>query len=327
MKSRRVASCGLGVDSIRKTRNPQLVTRNPISMNKFRGTGVALVTPFTNSAVDFAGLERVINHCISGGVEYLVSLGTTGESATLNPTESLEVLEFTSKTIAGRVPLVAGFGGNNTQAVIDKIKAFHFEGVDAILSVSPYYNKPTQEGIYRHYMVLAEVAPRPIIIYNVPSRTGSNIAAETTLRLAHASKKFIAVKEASGNLIQCMNIVKNKPDNFLVLSGDDAITLPMLSFGIDGLISVVANAFPRPSSDMVRHGLEGNFKAAAKLHFDLLEIMDLLFVEGNPAGVKAALDVQNICSKEVRLPLAKLSEKNYIHMKNAIEKLFDFEIA
>ncbi len=293
-------------------------------MNKFRGTGVALVTPFANGVVDFEGLERVIEHCIEGGVEYLVSLGTTGESATLTPTESLEILEFTTKTIAGRVLLVAGFGGNNTQATIEKIKAFHFEGVDAILSVSPYYNKPTQEGIYRHYMALAEVAPRPIIIYNVPSRTGSNITAETTLRLAHASEKFIAVKEASGDLVQCMNIVKGKPDNFLVLSGDDAITLPMLSFGIDGVISVVANAFPKRFSEMVRHGLTGNFKAASKLHFDLLKIMDLLFVEGNPAGVKAALALQNICSKEVRLPLVELSEKNYINMKNAIMGLSDF---
>jgi len=292
--------------------------------NKFRGTGVALVTPFANGAVDFEGLKRVIEHCIEGGVEYLVSLGTTGESATLTPTESLEVLEFTTKTIAGRVLLVAGFGGNNTQASIEKIKSFHFNGIDAILSVSPYYNKPTQEGIYQHYMALAEAAPRPIIIYNVPSRTGSNITAETTLRLAHASEKFIAVKEASGDLIQCMNIVKGKPDNFLVLSGDDAITLPMLSFGIDGVISVVANAFPRPFSDMVRHGLTGDFKAASKLHFDLLKIIDLLFVEGNPAGVKAALELQNICSKEVRLPLVELSDKNYINMKNAIMGLSDF---
>ncbi len=293
-------------------------------MNKFRGTGVALVTPFANGAVDYEGLKAVIEHCIEGGVEYLVSLGTTGESATLTPKESLEVLEFTTKTIAGRVPLVAGFGGNNTQAIIDKIKAFHFEGVDAILSVSPYYNKPTQEGIYRHYMALAEMAPRPIIIYNVPSRTSSNITAETTLRLAHASDKFIAVKEASSDLVQCMNIVKGKPDNFLVLSGDDAITLPMLSFGMDGVISVIANAFPRRFSDMVRYGLSGDFKAASKLHFDVLEMMDLLFVEGNPAGVKAALELQNICSKEVRLPLVELSEKNYINMKNAIERLSDF---
>jgi len=292
--------------------------------NKFRGTGVALVTPFANGAVDFKGLERVIEHCINGGAEYLVSLGTTGESATLTPAESLETLEFTIKIVAGRVPLAAGFGGNNTQAIIDKIKAFHFEGVDAILSVSPYYNKPTQEGIYRHYMALAEIASRPIIIYNVPSRTGSNITAETTLRLAHASEKFIAVKEASGNLVQCMNIVKDRPDNFLVISGDDAITLPMLSFGIDGVISVIANAFPKPFSDMVRHGLVGDFEKAFNVHFELLEIMDLLFVEGNPAGVKAALELQNICSKEVRLPLVELSEKNYINMKNAIEQLNDF---
>lgn len=292
-------------------------------MNKFRGTGIALVTPFANGAVDFPGLERVINHCIDGGVEYLVSLGTTGESVTLTDAESIEILEFTIKTVAERVPIIAGFGANNTQAVIEKIKAFHFEGIDAILSVSPYYNKPTQEGIYQHYMALAEAAPRPIIIYNVPSRTGSNITAETTLRLAHASKKFIAVKEASGDLAQCMDIVKSKPNDFLVISGDDILTLPMLSFGIDGVISVLGNACPRPFSDMVRHALNGDFTTAAQLHFSLLEIMNLLFVEGNPAGVKAALEVQNICSKEVRLPLVQFSEKNHINMENALTELMN----
>lgn len=292
-------------------------------MNKFRGTGIALVTPFANGAVDFPGLECVINHCIDGGVEYLVSLGTTGESVTLTDAESIEILEFTIKTVAERVPIIAGFGANNTQAVIEKIKAFHFEGIDAILSVSPYYNKPTQEGIYQHYMALAEAAPRPIIIYNVPSRTGSNITAETTLRLAHASKKFIAVKEASGDLAQCMDIVKSKPNDFLVISGDDILTLPMLSFGIDGVISVLGNACPRPFSDMVRHALNGDFTTAAQLHFSLLEIMNLLFVEGNPAGVKAALEVQNICSKEVRLPLVQFSEKNHINMENALTELMN----
>ena len=290
-------------------------------MNKFRGTGVALVTPFANGAVDFVGLAHVINHCIDGGVEYLVSLGTTGESATLTAAESLEVLEFTTKTIAERVPLVAGFGGNNTQALIEKIKAFDFEGVDAILSVSPSYNKPTQEGIYQHYMALAEATPCPIIIYNVPSRTGSNITAETTLRLAHASKKFIAIKEASGNLAQCMDIVKGKPDDFLVISGDDFLTLPMLSFGMDGVISVLANACPRPFSDMVRHALSGDFKTASQLHFSVLDIMNLLFVEGNPAGIKAALEIQNVCSREVRLPLVQFSEKSYVKMKKAIGEL------
>lgn len=293
-------------------------------MNTFKGTGVALVTPFRDGAVDYPGLERVINHCIDGGVEYLVSLGTTGEVATLTAQEADRVLDFTIQTIAGRVPLVAGFGGNNTQAVSNKIQQRDFAGIDAILSVSPYYNKPTQEGIYRHYMTLAEVAPRPIIIYNVPSRTGSNISAETTLRLAKADKKFIAVKEASGNLAQCMHIVNHKPDGFLVLSGDDILNLPMLSFGTDGIISVVANAFPQAFSDLTRHALTGNFKTAAQLHFNLLDIMHLLFAEGNPAGVKAALELQDICAKEVRAPLVELSEKTYQKMSTAVDTLMNY---
>lgn len=287
-------------------------------MSKFKGTGVALVTPFQAGAVDYSGLERVINHCINGSVEYLVSLGTTGEAATLTAQEADAVLDFTIQTIAGRVPLVAGFGGNNTQAIIDNIKQRNFEGIDAILSVSPAYNKPTQEGIYQHFMALEAVAPRPIIIYNVPSRTGSNISADTTLRLAHASKKFVAVKEASGDLAQCMNIVKGKPAHFLVLSGDDALTLPMMSFGIDGVISVVANAFPQAFSDLTRHALAGDFKTAAQLHFDLLDVMTLLFVESNPAGVKAALELQNICLKGVRLPLVELSKETYQKMRKVI---------
>ena len=288
---------------------------------QFRGTGVALVTPFRNGKIDFDGLKNVIEHTIDGGLEFLVSLGTTGESVTLSWEESVEVLNFTIKTVNGRVPIVAGFGGNNTQAVIDKFHKFHFEGIAAILFVSPYYNKPTQEGIYRHFMALAEAAPRPIIIYNVPGRTSSNISAETTLRLAHSSKKFIAVKEASGDLAQCMDIVKGKPDDFLVLSGDDFLTLPMLSFGMDGVISVVANSHPREFSDLVRAGLAGDFKTASQLHFSLLDIMNLLFVEGNPAGVKAALNIQGICEKEVRLPLASMSPPMVEKMRVAIEQL------
>jgi len=295
-------------------------------MNQFKGTGVALVTPFRGGKIDYSGLERVIQHCINGGVDYLVSLGTTGESATLSPQEADQVLDSTIQTIAGRVPLVAGFGSNNTQSVIDKIKQRNFEGIDAILSVSPYYNKPTQEGVYQHYMALAAIAPCPIIIYNVPSRTGSNITAETVLRLAHADKKFIAVKEASGDLAQCMDIVKGKPEGFLVISGDDFLTLPMLSFGMDGVISVLANAFPQPCSDLVRHALSGNFDTASALHFSLLDIMNLLFVEGNPAGVKAALELQDICSKEVRLPLVELSKETHLKMSEAVEKLLNFKM-
>ncbi len=289
--------------------------------SQFRGTGVALVTPFKNGQVDYQGLENVIEHTIQGDLEFLVSLGTTGESATLSKEEKLKVLEFTAEITRNRVPLVAGFGGNNTAAVIESIKEFHFKGYEAILSVSPSYNKPTQEGIYRHFMAIAGQAPRPIILYNVPGRTGSNMEAATTLRLAHANEKFIAVKEASGNQAQVMQIVKDRPANFLVLSGDDLITLPMLGFGTDGVISVVANAFPKPFSDMVRLALDGNFEAARPLHFSLMDIIHLLFVEGNPGGVKVALEVQNICSSELRLPLAAISKETYQKLEIAIAKL------
>ncbi len=288
---------------------------------EFRGTGVALVTPFKDGKVDFKSLKKLINHTIDGGLEFLVSLGTTGESATLSVEEKLKVLEFTADVNQGRVPLVAGFGGNDTKKVIETIQNFHFNGYDAILSVSPAYNKPTQEGIYRHFMAIEAIAPRPIILYNVPSRTGANMTAQTTLRLAHSSDKFIAVKEASGNLQQCMEIVQNKPKDFLVLSGDDLITLPMLAFGIDGVISVVANAFPRQFSEMVRFGLANDFVNARPLHFDLMDIIDLIFVDGNPAGIKGVLEMLGICNKEVRLPLAELTLSTESKLKAAIQQL------
>jgi 4-hydroxy-tetrahydrodipicolinate synthase len=219
------------------------------------------------------------------------------------------------------VPIVAGFGGNNTQAIIDSINNYHFEGVAAILSSSPAYNKPTQEGIYQHYMAIAEVAPVPIIIYNVPGRTASNIKAETTLRLAHSSDKFIAIKEASGKLVQCMKIMRDKPEDFLLLSGDDALALPMISFGAKGVISVMGNALPNEFSTMIRTALNGDFENATRQHLDLLAINDLLYEEGNPAGIKAAMEIQGICSREVRLPLVKLSKKNCDKLKQAIKTL------
>ena len=284
----------------------------------FTGTGVALVTPFKNGKVDFEGLKKLINHNIQGGVEFLVSLGTTGESVTLSKSEKHAVLDFTVKTASGRVKIVAGFGGNDTSAVIDSIKAYHFNGIDGILSASPAYNKPTQEGIFQHFMAIEKVAPRPVIIYNVPGRTASNISAETTLRLANASNKFVAIKEASGNLAQCMQIVKGeKPADFSVLSGDDNLTLPMLAFGMDGLISVVANAYPSEYSDMVRAGLSGNFVEARALHYKFMDLVDLLFVDGNPAGIKATLDFIDICGQELRLPLVPVTKPTL----NAIEKM------
>lgn len=289
--------------------------------SQFRGTGVALVTPFKQGKIDFEALEKIINYNINGDVDFLVSLGTTGESVTLSKEEKLNILAFTAEIANDRVPLVAGFGGNDTTAIIQAIKSFHFNKYEAILSVSPAYNKPTQQGMILHFEAIAKEAPKPIILYNVPGRTGTNMTAETTLHLAHSNPKFIAVKEASGDQRQVMQIVKDKPNGFLVLSGDDLITLPMLSFGIDGVISVVANAFPKRFSDMVRFGLDGNFETARHLHFSLIDIIDLLFVDGNPAGVKAALELQGICSKEVRLPLAELPDNTYQKMATAIETL------
>lgn len=291
-------------------------------MKKFRGTGVALVTPFkTNKKIDFPALEKLINFVIQNKTDYLVSFGTTGESATLSKEEKKQVLEFTIEVAKKRVPIVTGFGGNNTKDVIEQIENYLFKGVDAILSVSPYYNKPTQEGIYQHYMAIDRISPLPIILYNVPGRTSSNITSETTLRLARDSKNIIGIKEASGNLFQCMQIVKHKPKDFLVISGEDMLTLPMISFGMDGVISVVANAFPKDFCEMVRQALEGNFQKASELHFKLLEITDLLFIEGNPGGVKAALEILGICKNKLRLPLWKVSENIYNKIKLAIKEM------
>ncbi|GIV33798.1 MAG: 4-hydroxy-tetrahydrodipicolinate synthase [Chitinophagales bacterium] len=288
-------------------------------LRKFRGTGVALVTPFTDEGqVDYEGLKRVIEHTIKGKVEYLVSLGTTGESVTLSKEEKLKVLEFTITTVSGRVPLVAGFGGNNTAEVVESIKKFHFNGVEAILSVSPYYNKPTQEGIYRHYRAIAEASPVPVILYNVPGRTASNITAQTTLRLAHDCPNIIGIKEASGDFLQVMAILRDKPEHFFVVSGDDALTLPQVLLGCDGVISVVANAFPAEFSEMVRAALHHDLIRARKMQYRLLEIMQLLFREGNPAGVKCALEILQICGSAVRLPLVPASDTLRKDLKAAI---------
>lgn len=289
---------------------------------RFRGTGVALVTPFKNGEIDWEDLEKIIGHVIAGGVEFLVSLGTTGESVTLSDEEHRQILDFTIKINRGRVPLAAGiFGGNNTAAMVEKIKDFNFEGIDALLSSNPSYSKPGQEGIFQHYMALAEVSPRPIIIYNVPSRTASNMTAETTLRLANASDKFLGIKEASDDIYQITKIIKGKPKNFLVLSGDDFLSLPVIAAGGDGVISVIANAVPRPFTDMVRAALRNDMPAARQLNFKLLELYKLLFIEGNPVGVKAALELQGLCSREVRLPLVPMSEQGVHLIMAELEKV------
>lgn len=290
-------------------------------LKQFKGTGVALVTPFnSDGSIDFKSLEKVINHTIKGKVEYLVSLGTTGETATMTKEEKKQVLQFTIETVKKRVPVVAGFGGNNTAEIIEEIKKSDLNKVEAILSVSPYYNKPTQEGIFQHYKAIAGATKKSIILYNVPGRTASNISAETTLRLANGFKNIIAIKEASGDFMQCMHLAKYCPKDFLLISGDDAFTLPLISVGFDGVISVIGNAMPKPFSDMVRAGLNNEYPKAQKLHNSLLDIIKNLFVEGNPAGVKAALKILNVIQSDaVRLPLISASSTLHDTLKKQIQ--------
>lgn len=279
-------------------------------MKKLSGTGVAIVTPFEeNGAIDFEGLSRLIKHIKDGGVEFVVLMGTTGESAVCTATEKQELLTYVKQELNGQMPLVLGMGGNDTAGLIQQIGATDFEGVDAILSVSPYYNKPTQEGIYQHFKAIAEKSPVPIILYNVPGRTSSNMTAETTLRLAHDFDNIIGMKEASGDIIQCMKIIRDRPEGFLVLSGDDAITLPMVMLGGDGVISVHAMACPQDFSNMVRAARNGENDLAKSLHYKQLDLIEALFVEGNPAGVKSALKHLGICGDKVRLPLVKVSNE------------------
>lgn len=291
-------------------------------MEKFRGTGVAIITPFNqDKSIDYNALERLVEYLITNGVDYLVVQGTTGESVTLTNEEKKQVLAFVIKINNNRLPIVLGLGGNNTQSIIDALSTTNFTGVDALLSVSPYYNKPTQEGIYQHYKAIAEKSPLPIILYNVPGRTSSNITASTTLRLANDFKNIIAVKEASGNLEQCMEIIQQKPEGFLVISGDDALTLPFVASGGDGVISVIANAFPKGFSDMVNEALNGNIENARKLHYQHFEIINYLFCDGNPAGIKATLKVLGITGDTVRLPLVNVTAATFEKIKSLTNKI------
>lgn len=276
-------------------------------MNLFKGAGVALVTPFNaDMSIDFPALRRLVQEQIAGGTNYLVVQGTTGESPTLNSSEKKQVLETVLEENNGKLPVVYGAGGNNTMSVIEAFKNIP-KGVDGILSVAPYYNKPTQAGYLAHYKALASETDLPIILYNVPGRTGSNVLAETTLELAEI-KNIVAMKEASGNMEQIMEIIRCKPENFLVLSGDDAITLPLIAAGADGVISVVANSFPAQFSQMVTSALNGDFETARKFHYDLLPVTRLLFAEGNPGGVKIALEELGWMKPFMRLPLVQVSE-------------------
>ncbi len=290
--------------------------------NILRGTGVALVTPFKkNTEVDFSALEKLIDHVIENGIEYLVSLGTTGETPTLDAKEKKEIIQFTYDIVKARVPVVIGVGGNNTKEVIENLHQYSLDKATAVLSASPYYNKPSQQGIYLHYKALAEASPKPIILYNVPGRTGSNLTAETTLRLAEI-KNIAGIKEASGNVVQCMHILKDCADDFLVVSGDDHLTLPLIACGMNGVISVAANCFPKDFSEMVRQAFGGNFDIARKLHYKCLEGNDLLFAENNPAGVKAFLSELNIVENILRLPLVPLSDNIHEQIKKYLAENF-----
>ncbi len=275
---------------------------------QLNGTGVALVTPFTaQHAIDFAALGKVIEAMIAGGVEYLVTLGTTGETPALDKQEKKDIVQFTMEKVAGRVPVVVGAGGNNTAELVKELESFPLDQAAAVLSAAPYYNKPSQEGLYQHYKAVAAASPKPVILYNVPGRTGRNMSAATTLRLANEVPNILGIKEASGDMAQCMEILRDKPANFMVVSGDDALALPQIACGMEGVISVAANAFPRAFSDMVRAALRQDFVSAKSLNDPLIKAYDLMFAENNPAGVKAFMFEQGLIQNEVRLPVVPLS--------------------
>ena len=287
---------------------------------QLQGTGVAIVTPFHNyGTIDFTHLEKLLEHVIAGGVDYIVGLGTTSEAATLTSDEKGAVMGFVKETVGGRVPLVLGMGGNSTHAVVGKIKKTDFTGISAILSVTPYYNKPNPKGIYNHFKNVAAACPVPVILYNVPGRTACNIPAGTILQLAHDFKNIVAVKEASGDMLQVMEILRQKPAGFQVLSGDDALTFPMLALGATGVISVVANVLPAEFSQMVRLALKGEFQKARPLHYALLPVIKQLFADGNPAGVKAALEIKGIIKNNLRLPLVKANKAVYFALNKLLQ--------
>jgi len=287
---------------------------------QFTGTGIAIVTPFNqDGTIDWNSFRKLINFWIDGKVEYLVVLGTTGESATVHGEEKQQVFSFVKEEVAGRVALVAGIGGNDTNEVLHGFKNFDLKGYHAILSVSPAYSKPNQEGIFQHYKILDAATPLPIMLYNVPSRTGQNVTADTQLRIAHECKNIFGTKEASGDFNLIMQIIKNKPKDFMVISGDDLITLPMIACGADGVISVVANAYPKDFSEMVRLCLSGRFNEALTLHYKYTDIINSLFAEGSPSGVKAYLSEMGLCQNTFRLPVWKVSDKHLEKIKDLMK--------
>ena len=298
------------------------------SLPPFSGTGVALITPFrADKSIDYPALGRIIDYVIDGGVDYVVCLGTTGEAITLSTQECREVLDFTLRQVDERVPIVAGFfGGNYTERLAGFIQGYNFDGVAGIMSSSPAYSKPPQEGIYQHFMRIAEVAPRPLIIYNVPGRTSSNVLPETVLRLAEASDRFAAVKEASGVLSQATEILRHRPARFGVLSGDDPLTTAMIAIGGHGGISVIANALPSHFSRMVRAALDNDVATARQLNFDTLDVHPLLYCEGNPVGIKAAVSILGLCENHLRVPLVPLSKPNEAKLRDVLSAVPDLQV-
>ncbi len=279
-------------------------------IKEFRGTGVAVVTPFhKHGTVDFTSLGKIIEHLVTNDIDYIVALGTTAEVATLSENEKIAVTDFIIEAVDKRVPIMLGIGGNDTLKIVEQVKNMSFDGISAILTVAPYYNRPQQRGLFYHFKSIVDVSPVPMVIYNVPSRTSVNISAETTLKLANEVTGIIGIKEASGNILQCMEIIKNKPKDFLIISGDDALTLSLIAAGADGVISVVANAFPKEFSEMVNLALAGNMKKAREIHYKLLKFINAIFEDGSPSGVKAALEVMELCSNNLRLPLVKVNKQ------------------
>ncbi len=292
-----------------------------MNLKKLHGTGVALITPIHKyGTIDFTSLSLILDHVINGGVDYIVALGTTSEAATMSEDEKIAVVEFIVDKVEGKIPIIVGIGGNNTLAIETQFKKMPYQGVDGILSVTPYYNKPNQKGLYYHYKTLANATDIPIILYNVPGRTACNMTAETTLRLANDFDNIVGIKEASGDLVQVMNIIKEKPEHFMVISGEDALTYNMITAGAVGVISVTANAFPKEFSSMVRFALNGDWEKAKILNLALLDFMDAIFEDGNPAGIKSALNTMELIKHHLRLPLVKVNVQTANRIKQFVDE-------
>lgn len=293
-----------------------------MARNKFRGLGVALVTPFqTDGTVDYTALRRLLDYQLTGGVDFFCVLGTTAETPTLTAEEKQNIIHLVQEKVQGKVPFLLGMGGNNTAAIVEQVKTTDFKGIDGILCVCPYYNKPSQEGLYQHFKAIATASPVPVVLYNVPGRVGVNMTAETTLRLAHECENIVAIKEASGNFTQIDDIIKNKPADFDVISGDDGITFPLITLGAAGVISVIGNALPKEFSRMVRLALNGDYNNALTIHHKFTELFKLLFVDGNPAGVKAMLSSMGLIQNELRLPLVPSRISTMEKISNIVKEL------